>query len=321
MPKTNLPPIPPSQITPEAVWQSRRDWLRRAGLGAAALGGAGWLSALPATARAALPELPAKPNPAYWLESKPTSEKDVTSYNNFYEFGTRKTDPMDYAGKMQTRPWVVEVEGEAARPRSFDIDDLLKLAPMEERIYRLRCVEAWSMVIPWLGYSLSHLLEQVEPTGKAKYVEFISAVQPGNMPSLEDRILDWPYIEALRIDEAMHPLAMLVFGVYGKLLPNQNGAPLRLAVPWKYGFKSAKSLVKIRLVEKMPASSWMKAAPSEYGFYANVNPDVPHPRWSQATERRIGDGFFAPRVKTQMFNGYGEQVATLYQGMDLRANY
>ena len=321
MSRIHLPPIPPSEITPEAVWQSRRDWLRRAGLGAVALGGAGWLSTIPSTARATSPALPAKPNPAYWLENKPTSEKDVTSYNNFYEFGTGKADPMDYAGKLQTRPWTLEVEGAVAKPRRFDIDDLLKLAPMEERIYRLRCVEAWSMVIPWTGYSLSELLKQVEPTSKAKYVEFISAAQPENMPGLKTRILDWPYVEGLRMDEAMHPLAMLVFGLYGKQLPNQNGAPLRVALPWKYGFKSGKSLVKIRLVEKMPISSWMEAAPSEYGFYANVNPDVPHPRWSQATERRIGDGFFAPRVKTLMFNGYGEQVASMYQGMDLRANY
>ena len=321
MPKIHLPPIPSSEITPEAVWQSRRDWLRRAGFGAVALGSAGWLSSIPSPARAELPELPAKPNPAYWLENKPTSEKDVTSYNNFYEFGTGKADPMDYAGKLQTRPWTLEVEGEVAKPRRFDIDDLLKLAPMEERIYRLRCVEAWSMVIPWTGYSLAELLKQVEPTSKAKYVQFVSAAQPGNMPGLKTRILDWPYVEGLRMDEAMHPLAMLVFGLYGKLLPNQNGAPLRVAVPWKYGFKSGKSLVKIRLVEKMPISSWMEAAPSEYGFYANVNPDVPHPRWSQATERRIGDGFFAPRVKTLMFNGYGEQVASMYHGMDLRANY
>src|SRR5690606_5327034 len=204
----------------------------------------------------------------------------------------------------------------------YAIDDLLKLAPMEERIYRLRCVEGWSMVIPWVGYSLSTLLQRVEPTGNAKYVEFVTALQRDTMPGVRSSVLDWPYVEALRLDEALHPLTMLVFGVYGKVLPNPNGAPVRLAVPWQYGFKSAKSLVAIRLVEKQPVSSWMNAAPQEYGFYANVNPDVPHPRWSQATERRIGeDGLFSPKRKTLMFNGYADQVASLYQGLDLRANY
>lgn len=320
MPKNAIPPIAASDITPESVWLSRRNWLRQAGLGALALGSGGLLS-LDAEASQAVQKLAATPNPEYWLSAKQTSEKDVSSYNNFYEFGTGKTDPLDYAGKMQTRPWTVSIEGEVARPRTFDIDDLLKLAPIEERLYRLRCVEAWSMVIPWNGYSLATLLRQVEPTSKAKYVEFISAVQPANMPGLNDRIIDWPYTEGLRIDEAMHPLTMLVFGVYGKMLPNQNGAPMRVAIPWKYGFKSGKSIVKIRLVEHMPVTSWAKIAPNEYGFYANVNPDVPHPRWSQATERRIGDGFFAPRVETLPFNGYGEQVASLYAGLDLRKNY
>jgi sulfoxide reductase catalytic subunit YedY len=324
MSRIKLPSVTPSEITPEAVWLSRRQWLRRAGEGALAIGASGWLRAGREAAAAAAPGsqlLPAEPNPKYWLGNKLTSEKDVSSYNNYYEFGTGKTDPMEYAGALQTRPWTVTVEGEVARPRTFDIDDLLKLAPMEERIYRLRCVEAWSMVIPWSGYSLSTLLKQVEPTSKAKYVQFVTTVQPDNMPALNDRILDWPYVEGLRIDEAMHPLTMLVFGVYGKVLPNQNGAPMRVAIPWKYGFKSGKSIVKIRLSETMPETSWTKAAPREYGFYANVNPNVPHPRWSQATERRIGDGFFAPRVETVMFNGYGEQVASLYTGMDLRQNY
>ncbi|CFW03971.1 sulfite oxidase subunit YedY [Bordetella pertussis] len=223
---------------------------------------------------------------------------------------------------MRTWPWEIAIEGEVGKPGVYAIDDLLKLAPMEERIYRLRCVEGWSMVIPWVGYSLSTLLQRVEPTGNAKYVEFVTAVQRDTMPGVRSSVLDWPYVEALRLDEALHPLTMLVFGVYGKVLPNQNGAPVRLAVPWKYGFKSAKSLVAIRLVEKQPVSSWMNAAPQEYGFYANVNPDVPHPRWSQATERRIGeDGLFSPKRKTLMFNGYAEQVASLYQGLDLRANY
>lgn len=322
MSKIKIPYIAPSEITPEAVWLSRRKWLLQAGAGVAALGAGGLVPDLSAWAAGQQSSaLPAQPNPQYWLSNKLTSAKDVSSYNNFYEFGTGKTDPLDYAGKMQTRPWTVSIEGEVAKPRTFDIDDLLKLASLEERIYRLRCVEAWSMVIPWSGYSLATLLKQVEPTSKAKYVEFVTAVQPDNMPGLDDRIIDWPYVEGLRIDEAMHPLTMLVFGVYGKLLPNQNGAPMRVAIPWKYGFKSGKSIVKIRLLEKMPVTSWVKIASNEYGFYANVNPDVPHPRWSQATERRIGDGIFAPRVDTLMFNGYADQVASLYTGMDLRKNY
>lgn len=318
MTRFRIPPVAPSDITPEQVWQSRRTWLKQAGIGAMALGVGG---AAPAWAASDRAPLPAAPNPQYWLSNKLTSEKDVTSYNNFYEFGTGKRDPVDYADAMQTRPWALSIEGEVAKPRTFDIDDLLKLAPMEERIYRLRCVEAWSMVIPWSGYSLATLLKQVEPTSKAKFVEFVTVEQPDNMPGLNDRIIDWPYVEGLRMDEAMHPLTMLVFGVYGKILPNQNGAPLRVAIPWKYGFKSGKSIVKLRLVEKMPLTSWVKTAANEYGFYANVNPGVPHPRWSQATERRIGDGFFAPRVETLMFNGYGDQVASLYDGMDLRRYY
>ncbi|MFQ6747901.1 protein-methionine-sulfoxide reductase catalytic subunit MsrP, partial [Bordetella pertussis] len=266
--------------------------------------------------------LPGAPNSRYAVVDKPTSFKDVTTYNNYYEFGLDKGDPAAHAGRLRTWPWEIAIEGEVGKPGVYAIDDLLKLAPMEERIYRLRCVEGWSMVIPWVGYSLSTLLQRVEPTGNAKYVEFVTAVQRDTMPGVRSSVLDWPYVEALRLDEALHPLTMLVFGVYGKVLPNQNGAPVRLAVPWKYGFKSAKSLVAIRLVEKQPVSSWMNAAPQEYGFYANVNPDVPHPRWSQATERRIGeDGLFSPKRKTLMFNGYAEQVASLYQGLDLRANY
>jgi sulfoxide reductase catalytic subunit YedY len=318
MTQLRIPRIAPSEITPEAVWEARRTWLKQAGLGAMALGVG---AALPAWGAADHGPLKATPNPEYWLNNKLTSEKDVSSYNNFYEFGTGKRDPVDYAGDLKTRPWTVSVEGEVAKPRTFDIDDLLKLAPMEERIYRLRCVEAWSMVIPWSGYSLATLLKQVEPTSKGKFVEFTTVLQPDNMPGVKDRIIDWPYVEGLRIDEAMHPLTMLVFGVYGKVLPNQNGAPMRVAIPWKYGFKSGKSIVKIRLVEKMPLTSWVKTAANEYGFYANVNPDVPHPRWSQATERRIGDGFFAPRVETLMYNGYGDQVASMYEGMDLKRYY
>jgi sulfoxide reductase catalytic subunit YedY len=314
--------VPSSEITPEAVWQSRRRWLKQAALGSAALG----LARVPDARAADAPDLaplPGTPNPKYVVMDQQTSYKDITNYNNYYEFGLDKGDPAEYAGKLITRPWTVSVEGEVAKPRTFGIDELLKLAPMEDRVYRLRCVEAWSMVIPWVGYSLSALLKQVEPTGNAKYVEFVSVVQKETMPGVSSSVLDWPYVEGLRMDEAMHPLSMLVFGLYGKVLPNQDGAPLRVAVPWKYGFKSGKSLVKIRLTEKQPATAWVKAASNEYGFYANVNPDVPHPRWSQATERRIGDpgGFFAPKRKTLMFNGYGDEVASMYAGMDLRANY
>lgn len=291
-------------------------------MAATSLGLAGW------SQRSALAQAPqtqalsAQRVASLSVTDKPTSLQDLSSYNNYYEFGFEKTDPVAHAGRLLTHPWSVSVEGEVAKPRRFDIDDLLKLAPLEERIYRLRCVEGWSMVIPWLGYSLSALLKQVEPTSKAKYVEFVTVKQDETMPGLRSRVLEWPYVEGLRLDEAMHPLTMLVFGVYGKALPNQNGAPLRLAVPWKYGFKSAKSLVTIRLLEKQPATAWMKSAPDEYGFYANVNPNVPHPRWSQAGERRIGEGgVFSPKRKTLMFNGYGDQVASLYQGMDLQVDY
>jgi len=289
-------------------------------MAAAAVGASSWASrhAFAQSADA----LPGKLSAELSVPDRQTDFKDITSYNNYYEFGFNKDQPAQNAHRLQTSPWTVSVEGDVLRPQVFDIDALLKLAPMEERIYRLRCVEGWSMVIPWVGYSLSSLLKQVEPTGNAKYVEFTSVVQRENMPGVRSAVLEWPYVEALRIDEAMNPLTMLVFGLYGKLLPNQNGAPLRLAVPWKYGFKSAKSIVRIRLLEKQPTSSWMRSAPSEYGFYANVNPDVSHPRWSQATERRIGEGgLFTPKRKTLIFNGYADQVASLYTGMDLAANY
>lgn len=310
-----------SEITSPEVYRARRHLMQAAAAGTAlGLAGMPWREA--AAQGGGLAPLAATRNTDYVVMDQPTPIKDVTGYNNYYEFGTGKADPARHAGKLVTRPWTVQVEGEVNKPRTFDIDDLLKLAPMEERVYRLRCVEAWSMVIPWVGYSLDALIRQVEPTGNARFVEFVTAEQPETMPGLRSRVLGWPYVEVLRIDEARHPLTLLAFGLYGQVLPNQNGAPLRLVVPWKYGFKSGKSLVKIRFVEKQPSSSWMLAAPQEYGFYANVNPEVSHPRWSQASERRIGeDGIFSPKRKTLMFNGYADQVASLYQGMDLARNY
>jgi methionine sulfoxide reductase catalytic subunit len=253
---------------------------------------------------------------------KPTALQDITTYNNFYEFGTDKSDPARHAHTLKPRPWTVAVEGEVRKPGVFGLDELMKLGAMEERIYRLRCVEGWSMVIPWVGYSLAELLRRVEPTGSAKFVQFVTLADKGQMPGLFSSVLDWPYVEGLRLDEAMHPLTLLAFGLYGQVLPNQNGAPLRLVVPWKYGFKSAKSIVKIRVVEKQPITSWEYAAPQEYGFYSNVNPKVDHPRWSQSTERRIGEGdLFTKKRPTLMFNGYEAQVASMYAGMDLKKLY
>ena len=323
MNRSNL--ILPSEITPQSVYQDRRNWLRLMAGGAAGVAMAGWASREAfAQGGGKLPKLPGARSAVAGavVMEKPTSYQDATSYNNFYEFGTDKADPARTAGSLRTRPWTVTVEGEVGKPGTFDIDSLLKLAPMEERIYRLRCVEGWSMVIPWVGYSLSNLIAKVQPTSKAKFVEFISLADKSQMPGVSDRVLAWPYTEGLRIDEAMHPLALLTFGMYGEVLPNQNGAPVRMVLPWKYGFKSAKSIVKIRFVETQPVSSWTKAAQQEYGFYSNVNPTVDHPRWSQATERRIGeDGLFAKRRPTLMFNGYGAEVASLYTGMDLKKNF
>jgi sulfoxide reductase catalytic subunit YedY len=250
---------------------------------------------------------------------KLTDYNDASTYNNFYEFGTDKADPARNAGTLQTRPWTVSIEGLVKQPKTYGIEELLKLSPQEERIYRMRCVEGWSMVIPWVGYSLAELIKKVEPLGSAKYVEFVTLADPKTMPFVGSRVLEWPYVEGLRMDEAMNPLTLLTFGMYGEVLPNQNGAPVRLVVPWKYGFKSGKSIVKIRFTDKEPRTAWNKAAAQEYGFYSNVNPNVSHPRWSQATERRIGeDGLFAKKRKTLMFNGYEAQVAQLYAGMDLK---
>jgi sulfoxide reductase catalytic subunit YedY len=307
-----------SEITPQAVYESRRAFLQKVALGAAA-GTALWeMANREAFAQTPAQKLAAKLNPAYAVMDKPTDFKDASTYNNFYEFGTDKSDPAQTAHTLRTRPWTVTIEGEVKKPMVLDIDSLLKLAPLEERVYRMRCVEGWSMVIPWVGYSLSELIKKVEPTSNAKYVEFITLADPKQMPGVGSRVLDWPYVEGLRIDEAMHPLALLTMGMYGQTLPNQNGAPVRMVLPWKYGFKSAKSIVKIRFVKDMPKTAWNKSAPSEYGFYSNVNPDVDHPRWSQASERRIGDAnFFNKKRKTLMFNGYSE-VASLYTGMDLK---
>ena len=307
-----------SDITPLAVYEARRDFIRKMALGAVA-GGALWeMANREAFAQAPAAKLSAKLNPSYSALEKQTPFKDATTYNNFYEFGLDKEDPARTAHSLKTRPWTVQIEGAVKKPMTLDIDSLLKLAPLEERVYRLRCVEGWSMVIPWVGYSLSELIKKVEPTSGAKFVEFVSLADPKQMPGVGSRVLNWPYVEGLRIDEAMHPLALLGLGMYGQTLPNQNGAPVRLVVPWKYGFKSAKSIVKIRFVDKMPQTAWNVSAPAEYGFYSNVNPNVDHPRWSQASERRIGeDGFFQKKRKTLMFNGYGD-VASLYTGMDLK---
>jgi sulfoxide reductase catalytic subunit YedY len=313
--------ILPSDITPKGIFEGRRELIKAAAAGSFGLALAPWFSR---EALASNPEkLAATLNPAYAVKDELSGYKNVTTYNNFYEFGTDKTDPFANAGTLQTRPWTISIEGLVKKPVTLDIDALLKLAPMEERVYRMRCVEGWSMVIPWDGYSLSKLLSKVEPLGSAKYVEFISLADRKQMPGVKSNILDWPYKEGLRLDEAMNALTLLTFGLYGEALPKQNGAPVRIVVPWKYGFKSAKSIVKIRLTEEMPKTSWSQFDAREYGFYSNVNPLVDHPRWSQATERRIAEnkGVFAPKIKTEMFNGYGEQVASMYSGMDLKKFY
>ena len=310
-----------SDITPEAIYLNRRAFM----VGAAALAVTG-CSETPADAATAPPEpgpLASTPNPKYKYPDPPTKYESATTYNNFYEFGVDKDDPVRLAGTLKPRPWSVVIDGLVAKPQRLDIDEILKAAPLEERVYSLRCVEGWSMVIPWIGYPVSVLLKRVQPTSKAKYVEFTTLQDPVQFPAQKPGFfgfgsLDWPYTEGLRLDEAMHPLSLLTVGMYGKVLPNQNGAPVRVVVPWKYGFKSAKSIVRIRLTEEEPKTAWNKAAPQEYGFYSNVNPNVDHPRWSQATERRIGE---FRRRKTLMFNGYADQVASLYSGMDLKKFY
>ncbi|WLI89481.1 protein-methionine-sulfoxide reductase catalytic subunit MsrP [Massilia sp. R2A-15] len=310
-----------SEITPQEVYEQRRKFIKAMAVGAA-VGSSLWeMANREAFAQAPAAKLAAKLNPAYSVMEKQTPFKDASSYNNFYEFGTDKSEPAVNAHTLKTHPWTVSIEGEVKKPMTLDIDSLTKLAPLEERVYRLRCVEGWSMVIPWVGYSLSELIKKVEPTGNAKFVEFTTLADRKQMPGVGSRVLDWPYVEGLRMDEAMHPLTLLTVGMYGQVLPNQNGAPVRVIVPWKYGFKSAKSIVKIRFVKDQPKTAWNVSAPNEYGFYSNVNPEVDHPRWSQASERRIGeDGFFTKKRKTLMFNGY-PQVASLYTGMDLKKNY
>ena len=313
-----------SEITPEPIYQTRRDLIRTLATGSAGLALTAWglREAQAQTARsgqlAALAS-GASAVPGAMTMDKPTSYKDATTYNNFYEFGTDKSDPAKRAHTLITQPWTVEIEGLVKKPGRYGLEDLMKISAMEERIYRMRCVEGWSMVIPWIGYSMAQLIQRVEPLPGAKFVEFITQADPKTMPGIRGGAIDWPYVEGLRMDEAMHPLTLLAFGMYGEVMPKQNGAPLRLVVPWKYGFKSGKSLVKIRFTDKQPVSSWEKAAPQEYGFYSNVNPLVDHPRWSQATERRIGeDGLLAKKRKTLMFNGYEAQVGQLYAGMDLK---
>jgi sulfoxide reductase catalytic subunit YedY len=322
-----------AEITPEDAYHSRRVFMRNAGLatvGAAGFGGALWalssrgVEGIPAPEPLPMPAASIAPAPAdIEAEAKPLRDEltplaAITTYNNFYELGLGKGDPAKNGGTLKPSPWTVRVEGECSKPTTFGVDDLMKIFAQEERVYRFRCVEAWSMVIPWLGFSLGKLIERVEPTSRAKYVAFTTLFDPQQLPGQTSSVLEWPYVEGLRIDEAMHPLTILATGLYGKLLPNQNGAPLRLVVPWKYGFKGIKSIVKIALVEREPPTTWNVAAGREYGFYANVNPTVDHPRWSQASERRIGE---LERRKTLMFNGYASQVASLYAAMDLRKSF
>jgi sulfoxide reductase catalytic subunit YedY len=312
--------IRPSQITPLDAYLNRRELLAGAVTAAA-------LTATSSTTQAA--EATPKPDPRfaftrnarYSVKEASNSFQDITHYNNFYEFGTGKEDPAQNAHTLRPRPWSITVGGECEVRGTFGFDDLIKGLPLEERVYRFRCVEAWSMVIPWLGFQLSGLIQKLKPNSNAKYVQFVTLMDPKQMPGERDDVLQWPYVEALRMDEAMNPLALIAVGVYGQALPNQNGAPLRLVTPWKYGFKGVKSIIKINFLATQPSTTWAISAPSEYGFYANVNPHVDHPRWSQATERPIGKGLFAPRQQTLMFNGYENEVAYLYKGMDLRRNF
>jgi methionine sulfoxide reductase catalytic subunit len=308
--------IPSSEITPKSVYMDRRKFLTGATLFGTALA-TGCDMVRPSGVVHANTKLTTVKS-QYETTEKQTPLKDVTNYNNFYEFSTDKYGPAELSRNFRPSPWKIKVGGDVAQKKTYDIDDLMKLATLEDRVYRMRCVEGWSMVIPWVGFSLSNLIKQVQPTSKAKYVMFTTLMDPGQFPGQRSPVLDWPYTEGLRMDEAMHPLTLLTFGLYGETLPNQDGAPVRLVVPWKYGFKGIKSIVKIDFVGSEPPTAWNKAAPNEYGFYSNVNPKVDHPRWSQATERRLDGSFGLRRIPTQMFNGYGDQVASLYTGMDLK---
>ncbi|RMF98256.1 MAG: protein-methionine-sulfoxide reductase catalytic subunit MsrP [Gammaproteobacteria bacterium] len=311
--------IRPAEITPESVYRQRRRFLQQAGFATGGL-----LLASGCTAdedELELRRLAVSRGSPFSTDEEPNAFEDIISYNNFYEFGLGKRDPARLSGKFHPRPWTVTVDGEAERTGTFDLDDFIRGQPIEERVYRLRCVEAWSMVVPWNGIPLAALLKPFKPTSRAKYVAFETVMRPEEMPGQRRGLLDFPYVEGLTIAEAMHPLTILALGIYGVELPNQNGAPLRLVVPWKYGFKSIKSIVRISFTEQQPPTTWSLAAPREYGFYANVNPEVDHPRWSQARERRIGGGLFNEKIPTRMFNGYAEQVASLYAGMDLRKNF
>ena len=297
-----------SEVTPEKIYKKRRDFVKKLSLSAGSLF---------VVQNLINPVLASNDN----LENEITEYRYITTYNNYYEFGTRKSDPVEKSQNFKTDPWSITIDGEVENKITLTTEEIKNTFQIEERIYKLRCVEGWSMIIPWLGFSLSKLLKKTSPTNKAKFVKFTSVYDPEQMPGQRYPILKWPYVEGLRIDEAMNPLTTLVTGLYGKELPNQNGAPLRLIVPWKYGFKSAKAIVNIKLVEKMPTSSWMRASPKEYGFYSNVNPRVDHPRWSQASERVIGSGIISERIPTTMFNGYGDEVAHLYSEMDLKKNF
>ncbi|MCP3909169.1 MAG: protein-methionine-sulfoxide reductase catalytic subunit MsrP [Oceanicoccus sp.] len=319
------PDIASSEITSESVYLNRRQFMGStlAAGGVMAVGAAGFAQA--DDRLKALNYIKAKKGPeGFYTDEELTPYDDVASYNNFYEFGTGKTDPARNAHTLTTDPWSIVIEGEVENPGTYQLEDILSKVDLEERIYRLRCVEAWSMVVPWIGFSLADLIKQMQPTSKAKYIAFETLYRPREMKGQRSRTstIDWPYVEGLRMDEAMHPLTLMSVGLYGKVLPNQNGAPIRLVVPWKYGFKSIKSIVKIKFLEKEPPTTWNLLQASEYGFYANVNPDVDHPRWSQKSERRLPSGIFSPnRILTEPFNGYGEQVASLYTGMDLRKFY
>ena len=300
-----------SDITPKAIFEARRQFIKAAAGTAVAL-------VLPELAQAETGKYSDVPTGPYTSSLQATDFQDVSSYTNYYEFSTNKTDSTELARALKTSPWTVTIEGEVEKPGVYDLEDILKDNPLQERIYRFRCVEAWAMVVPWIGFPLGDMLKRFMPTSKAKFVEFTTLYNPDIMVGQRSTVLDWPYVEGLRMDEAMHPLTIMATGMYDEELPNQNGAPLRLVVPWKYGFKSIKAIVKIRFQENMPDTAWNKSAPGEYGFYANVNPNVPHPRWSQSRERVLGGSIFTPKRATELFNGYGQEVASLYAGMDLK---